>query len=509
MSSRSFCAAASEAAGEDPAGTASTVRGFLLIEHGGPWGQSALRDATFPDGVAAGLRARCADVGVRPMLMRRHGNRAGLPHRPYVLLAACDSTGGRAAGTHLDDPEELLDLPLADLVARLRAGNGLPPAWSEVRSFFGACTHGRHDACCAERGRPVAHALQEVAGGAAWEVSHMGGDRFAGNVLALPDGIYYGRVTPAAAPRLVAAHAAGRLVPELMRGRSSLPFPVQAAEVALRRHVGADDARGVRPVGWGRRGSRTTSTWEVGGRTWRVVVDTSHPGPPRSLTCSAAPGSPPVHTVVEVTDVAAPGRGAQGWDEAYAGAEVEPEPSAVVVDAVSQLPPGRALDLAAGTGRHALWLSRRGWDVTALDFSAVGVAAGAAATRTAGEAVDWRLGDARVWSPGGQEPGYDLVLMAYVQLPDAARRAHQWLAPGGRLVVVGHAARTEQAGAEQAGAEQAGAEQAGAPRDRRLLHTPETLRSLAEGLVVERLDEVVEEAPRGRRLTALLVARRP
>ena len=497
MTARAYCAAASEAAGEDVAGTASTVRGFLLVEHGGPWGQSALRDAAFPDGVAAALRERCADVGVRPMLMRRHGNRAGLPPRPYVVLAACDPSGGAAAGRRLDDASDLLDLPVADLVARLRAGDGPPAGWSDVRTFFGACTHGRHDACCAERGRPVAHALQEVAGDHAWEVSHMGGDRFAGNVLALPDGVYYGRVTPAAAPRLVAAHSAGRVVPELMRGRTSLPFEVQVAEVALRRHLDLDAAGAVRPRKWGRRGQRTTSTWDVADHdAWRVVVDTTHPGPPRPLTCSSAPGLPPVHTVVEITDVAAPGRGAQGWDDVYATSEVDPEPSAAVVDAVSHLPAGRVLDLAAGTGRHALWLARRGWDVTALDFSAVGVAAGAAATEAAGASVDWRLGDARVWAPGGQEPGYDLVLLAYVQLPDAARRAQQWLAPGGRLVLVGHAARADRG-------------EAGAPRDPRLLHTPESLRSLAEGLVVERLDEVVEDGPRGPRVSAVLVARRP
>ena len=493
---RSFCAAASEAAGEETAGTASTVRGFLLVEHGGPWGQTALRDAAFPDGVAAALRSRCRDADVRPMLMRRHGGRPGLPQNPRVVLAACSPRGGRAAGTRLDDVRDVADLPVADVVGTLRDGRPLPSGWSDVPAFFGVCTHGRHDACCAERGRPVARALAEAAGDAAWEVSHLGGDRFAGNVLALPDGIYYGRVTSQSAPQLVSAHAVGRVVPALMRGRTALPFPVQAAEIALRRHLDLAEAGAVRPQAWTRRDARTVSTWDVAGRSrWRVVVDTAHPGPPRGLTCSSPPALPPVHTVVELTDVEAPGRGAEGWDDAYAAGAGTAVPSAAVIDALAPLPPGRALDLAAGTGRHARWLARRGWKVTAVDFSAVGVAAGTAADEAEGTDVDWHVGDARVWSPPTEPPGYDLVLLAYVQLPDVVRRARRWLAPGGRLVVVGHAA--------------AAAQQGHVPRDPRLLHTRDDLRSAAEGLVVERLDEVVESGRQGQRTTAVLVARRP
>ncbi len=85
---------------------------------------------------------------------------------------------------------------------------------------FLACTHGRHDTCCAERGRPVAAALSQTHPEVSWEVSHIGGDRFAGNVLVLPDGLYYGRVSPDTAPALVESHLSGHLTLDLLRGRS-------------------------------------------------------------------------------------------------------------------------------------------------------------------------------------------------------------------------------------------------------------------------------------------------
>ena len=101
--------------------------------------------------------------------------------------------------------------------------------------------------------------------------------------------------------------------------------------------------------------------------------------------------------------------------------------------------PGRALDLGAGEGRHALWLARHGWQVTAVDFSAVGI--DRARGQPGADGVDWIVDDVRAWRP---VPGrtYDLVLVVYLHLADecsAGRPA--WIAPGGALVVVGHALR--------------------------------------------------------------------
>jgi hypothetical protein len=284
-------------------------------------------------------------------------------------------------------------------------------------------------------------------------------------------------VTAERAAELADATRSGRLVPDLLRGRSSFPFAVQAAEVALRRRLDLTEAPAPPLLSSEREGPRTTTTWDLADRgTWRVVVRTDQPGPARALTCSAAPSAPLVHTVVEVADVAGPGRGAAGWDAAHAGASGAGEPSDLVAAALADLPPGRALDVGAGTGRHALWLARSGWRVTAVDFSEAGLAVGRAAAGAAGLDVDWVLGDARSWSPPPDARGYDLVLLAFVQLPEVLRKARAWLAPGGRLVVVGHSARRAADG--------------GGPRDPRLLHSLDSLREQASGLVVDRLEEV-------------------
>jgi SAM-dependent methyltransferase len=135
---------------------------------------------------------------------------------------------------------------------------------------------------------------------------------------------------------------------------------------------------------------------------------------------------------------------AVGWDARYAATDLvwSAGPNRTVVDEVAALPPGRALDLAAGEGRNAVWLAERGWQVTAVDFSAVGIDKGRQRAHAAGvgESVTWVVADATTWDPDG---AYDLVLVCFLHLPaprrrEAHRRAAAAVAPGGTLLVVGH-----------------------------------------------------------------------
>ena len=122
---------------------------------------------------------------------------------------------------------------------------GLTPQRDPV---FAVCTHGRHDTCCAERGRPVAAGLSAVHAESTWEVSHIGGDRFAANLLVLPDGLYYGRLDPAAAVGVADAHLGGRVELEHLRGRSGMAMSLQAAEIELRRYLNEERLGAVRFV---------------------------------------------------------------------------------------------------------------------------------------------------------------------------------------------------------------------------------------------------------------------
>lgn len=133
----------------------------------------------------------------------------------------------------------------------------------------------------------------------------------------------------------------------------------------------------------------------------------------------------------------------QMWDDRHAAREpIEArEPDATLVEEAGRLSPGRALDLGAGDGRNAVWLAREGWDVTAVDFSAVALDRARDLAGRAGVSVDWQLRDLLTWAPPAR--AFDLVCLVFIQLPEDERRvvyarAAEAVAPGGSLLVVAH-----------------------------------------------------------------------
>jgi hypothetical protein len=297
------CAAASVLRDEQAAGSASTVRAFLLLEHPGPWGTDALRDARLPDGLGAALRAASAASGVRVLLVRRPTARPGARRRPdgpaRVLAAYAHPDRPVLETGTVTDLREVLDLDLPGL--RAGRGSGLP-ATTPGTSVFCVCTHGRHDACCAERGRPVAATLAQAHPDETWEVSHIGGDRFAANLLVLPHGLYYGRVEPVSALAVAGSHLAGELDLDHLRGRSSWPMPVQVAEIHLRRELGATRVADVVLREQVLDGDYTSASFTVAGGTYAVVVRSIRDERTAArLTCKAARDNPvPQHEVVKV-----------------------------------------------------------------------------------------------------------------------------------------------------------------------------------------------------------------
>jgi hypothetical protein len=273
------CAAASLGLTEPLEGTASTVRAFVLVEMPGPWGVDAVRDSRMDPEVKQRLAELERRHRIRPLLIRRPGRAAAGGTR--VLAAYVHSDRPWTETVRLGHVRELLDLDLSGL------GNGGSAGLTRHdEPVFLVCTHGRHDACCAERGRPLAAAVTAAAPEHTWEVSHIGGDRFAANILVLPHGLYYGRLGPCDAAGFVASHLAGRLDVEHLRGRSSYPFSVQAAEIYLRRHTGENAVAPLPLEQHIRRGTETTAVFVVAGRRWQVRVHTDFDAP-RQLTCRA------------------------------------------------------------------------------------------------------------------------------------------------------------------------------------------------------------------------------
>ncbi|HEY0889000.1 MAG TPA: sucrase ferredoxin [Nocardioides sp.] len=291
------CAAASLARAEPIAGTATHVRTWLLLEHVGPWGNTALLDARLPDGLGAALRDRAQELRAKILLIRRVSSRPSTPYGVRVFAAYADPLRPRLESGVVGDPRDVLDL---DLGALRRGGSTGLPAYDGP--LFCVCTNGRHDACCAERGRPVAAALDAAHPEHTWEVSHIGGDRFAANLVVLPHGLYYGRLDPAAALTVADSHRDGLLTLDLLRGRASYPMPVQAAEIALRRELGLLGLAAVELVDRSVADEVTTVDLAAGGAIYRVRVRTTRDsGDTAQLTCKASRPNPvPSHEVLGI-----------------------------------------------------------------------------------------------------------------------------------------------------------------------------------------------------------------
>lgn len=181
----------------------------------------------------------------------------------------------------------------------------------------------------------------------------------------------------------------------------------------------------------------------------------------------------------------------EDWDARYAEGPLVwgSKPNRFVERELADLPPGRALDLASGEGRNAIWLAARGWDVVALDYSAVATARASELAAAAGVEIDAREADVLSADVGGP---YDLVLIAYLQLPAAERVrlvsiAADVLEVDGTFLLVAHDARNL-------------AEGHGGPKDPGVLWTPdEVVERLGGGFTIERAgveERVVEGAPR-------------
>ena len=228
---RPICSSISAATGESLHGTASRFRRWLLLEQPGPWGHDALLESGLPTDVGRTLREIGERLGIRVLLIKRRQRPAG-PRRCYVGYTGARER--RVCSIDLDDPADVLSLDLEALADRRFEGAG-----TELdEPLYLVCTHGKHDQCCARHGAPLFRALEHLP--SAWECTHVGGDRFAGNLVCLPHGLYFGRVPPAEAPRIAAGYAEGRIVLERYRGRSAFSPPVQAAEQEVRVRLGLD-----------------------------------------------------------------------------------------------------------------------------------------------------------------------------------------------------------------------------------------------------------------------------
>lgn len=208
--------------------TAGT-RGWLLIEHPGPW-RAEIDETPLPAPLAEAVR-RAREQGVRPQLIRRPGRRRATP--PLRVYAGRSGPRAWLETRELAAPEEIAALDLAAVADGRSPRFGAPTG----EPVLLVCTHGRHNACCARLGGPLARRLHERFADV-WETTHVGGDRYAANLVCLPHGLYYGDLDERRAKTAAEEYCRGRVVLEGYRGRVGLPEPVQAAEHFVRARSG-------------------------------------------------------------------------------------------------------------------------------------------------------------------------------------------------------------------------------------------------------------------------------
>lgn len=232
------CSDQSLARGDPMYGTASAGFSWVLLELSGAWGHSAfLQSPTIIDpALGRAIVRRVESAKMRIAAIRRPGRRESTPRWRWFVAHSSEGSEALYRG-EVDDPRGYLDFALDG-----SDGSRSPDPVVAV------CAHGKHDKCCAVRGRSACAAIAAQYPEFTWECSHLGGDRFAATMLVLPEGLCYGRVDTADSANLIHLYQQGRLDNRFLRGRTSLPHAVQAAQYFAREEYGDDRIASLSPL---------------------------------------------------------------------------------------------------------------------------------------------------------------------------------------------------------------------------------------------------------------------
>jgi hypothetical protein len=236
---RALCADVSDECAESLAATASRIDHWILVEYRGLWDRDVLGGSLLSPELKAHLRRQLRGLGDARLLFVKKPERRAYARR-QLFFGTSKPGEERFFQLEFDRHDDLVDL---DFAAALSGEE--TPGLPVDHPLYVVCTHGKRDRCCAKYGRPLYDALRnEAESGWVWQSTHVGGDRFAGNVVVLPQGLYFGRVGREDVRPLLDEHAERNVLLGLYRGRSAYSFAVQAAEQAVRAEaelLGIDD----------------------------------------------------------------------------------------------------------------------------------------------------------------------------------------------------------------------------------------------------------------------------
>jgi len=230
--SHDFCSVVSRSVGEPLAGTATRVDVWFLLTFDSEWGAKALAQSGLSQPIRSHLQGAEQRIPNARIQFIKQPGRDAAALRLYVVRSVVGQEQSYAFA--FSDYDELLGLNL-EAVAR---GDAAFDAHRTDERLYLVCVNGRRDKCCAKFGTAMYDEMADAAGESAWQTTHLGGHRFAPNMVFLPHGIQYGHALPGEGAGLAEAYAADQLIVERLRGRTGYDAPINAAESFLRRRTG-------------------------------------------------------------------------------------------------------------------------------------------------------------------------------------------------------------------------------------------------------------------------------
>ncbi|CAJ1510838.1 sucrase ferredoxin [[Mycobacterium] burgundiense] len=272
-------------------GTASAGHAWMLLELSGGWGHSAFLQSpsVIDPELGRAIVRRAEKAGMRIAAIRRHGRRSAPPLWRWFIAHSDVGSEAMYRG-EVNDPRDYLELALD-------GSDGTRSA----EPLVAICAHGKHDQCCAVRGRGATAAIAADYPQITWECSHLGGDRFAATMLILPEGLCYGRVDTTDSARLVRLYFDGRLDNDFLRGRTSLPHPAQAAQYFVREAHGGDRISSLAPLEVKRGEGQVRVLLRGESGPIEVVVNEEHSEPLLSQCDAKHPGRVRVYTLASIS----------------------------------------------------------------------------------------------------------------------------------------------------------------------------------------------------------------
>jgi hypothetical protein len=216
--------------------TATETQVYFLLEYDQVWNTKAFDESDLPEAIKTQVKQELKRIpGARLLMIKGQSGR--YVSNPYFFAARLSDRGATLYAFQLGSYTDLLDLDLPALAA----GSERYAAQRSQEPLYLVCTNGRRDLCCAEHGPAVFHSISQSLDKTLWQTSHVGGHRFAANLVYLPSGLFFGRLDSLSAKEVVAALQRGELDLDHYRGRACYAPPVQAAEYYLRRQTGLLD----------------------------------------------------------------------------------------------------------------------------------------------------------------------------------------------------------------------------------------------------------------------------